>query len=375
MKHTIFLTKQCNLACEYCYIQKNGELLSLAMAEQIINFIFQYTPAEENIELGLFGGEPLLAFDLLQQVVAKVVQHPLYREDRVTFRVVSNGTVFSEEIAAFFDRYSIGLGISCDGPPAVQDRFRRFKNGQGSSAIVEKNLRQTLQWFPLLPVNAVYSSETFRFLPETIDYLCTLGVRNIHLNPNIASAWSVQDGAELGPIYAQIAQKYLEFYIQGEPRYISLIDSKIAVILRGGYQAGEKCSMGTGELAYAPSGNIYPCERLVGGDDGGMHCLGNVQAGGPLQPVRCNGQIGIVQNAECQSCALQAYCMNWCGCTNYFATGEYNRVNHLTCASEKAAIRAALGVIEKTGDMGISFPDHLAGTPLMSIIGEVSGSS
>ncbi len=129
--------------------------------------------------------------------------------------------------------------------------------------------------------------------------------------------------------------------------------------------------MGKGELAYAPSGNIYPCERLVQGDDGGAHCLGNVQDGA-VQPVQCNGQIGVVENAECQSCALKDFCMNWCGCTNYFATGEYNRVNHLTCASEKAAIRAALGVIEKTGEAGIDFSDHLAGTPLMSIIGEVS---
>jgi len=346
-------------------------MLSPETGERIIDFIFQHTPEGEDIDLGFFGGEPLLAFDLLRELVEKVVQHPLYSEAKVAFRVVSNGTLFSEDIAAFFDQHSIGLGISCDGPAAVQDRFRRFKSGQGSSATVEKNLRRALQWFPLLPVNAVYSAETFRSLPATVDYLCGLGVKNIHLNPNICSDWTAQDGEELGAVYARIAQTYLDFYKQGEPRYISLLDSKIAVILRGGYQDGEKCSMGKRELAYAPSGNIYPCERLVGGDDGGKHCLGNVQDGA-VQPVRCKGQIGVVQNAECQSCALQDFCMNWCGCTNYHATGEYNRVNHLTCASEKAAIRAALWVIKETGKAEINFSDHLAGTPLMSIIGEIS---
>jgi len=371
LKHTLFLTQQCNLACDYCYIQKKGATLSLETAERIIEFIFHHTPDDEKIDLGFFGGEPLLEFGLLQKVVEKTVQHPLYSEDRVAFRAVSNGTIFSEEIAGFFDRYSIGLGISCDGSPAVQDRFRRFKNGQGSAETVEKNLKQALEWFPLLPVNAVYSAETCSSLPETIDYLCDLGVKNIHLNPNISSDWSVEDAESLAAIYVQIAEKYLDFYIQGEPRYISLIDSKIAVVLRGGYQAGEKCSMGKGEFAYAPSGNIYPCERLVEGDDGGVHCLGNVRDGS-IQPVQCNGQVGVVENAECRSCALKDFCMNWCGCTNYFATGEYNRVNHLTCASEKAAIRVALGVIEKTGEAGIDFSDHLAGTPLMSIIGEVS---
>ncbi|MCI5211536.1 MAG: radical SAM protein [Candidatus Electrothrix sp. ATG2] len=314
----------------------------------------------------------MLEFNLLQKITEQTVAHPFYADHEVTFRVVSNGTVFSEEIADFFDEYAIGLGISCDGPPAVQDRFRQFRNGRASSQTVEKNLKQALQWFPLLPVNAVYSAETFRSLPETIDYFCDLGVKNIHLNPNISSDWRVEDGEALGEIYAEIARKYLDLYLQGEPRYISLIDSKIAVILRGGYQAGEKCSMGIGEFAYAPSGNIYPCERLVAGDDGGVHCLGNVR-NNFVRPVQCKGQLGVVQNAECQSCALKDYCMNWCGCSNYFASGEYNRVNHLTCASEKAAIRAALGVIEQTGKTGIiDFSDHLAGTPLMSIIGEVS---
>lgn len=371
MKHTLFLTQCCNFSCHYCYIHKKSAVISLGLAEKIIDFIFKITPQGEAINLAFFGGEPLLEFELLKKITEKVIQHKLYDNYKVSLSIVSNGTIFSKDIEKFFDKYSIGLCISCDGPPSVQDRFRKFKNGEGSSKTVEKNLRQALQWFPLLPVNAVYSAETFRQLPETIDYLCGLGVRNIHLNPNISSNWTVQDGEELGKIYAQIAQKYLDFYIQEEPRYISLIDSKIAVLLRGGYQSGEKCHMGNGEFAYAPSGNIYPCERLVGGDDGGLHCLGNVQDGF-IRPVKCSGQVGIVQNVSCQSCTLNSFCMNWCGCTNYFATGEYNRVNHFICASEKAAIRAALWVIEKTGEMGINFSEHLAGTPLMSIIGEVS---
>ncbi len=129
--------------------------------------------------------------------------------------------------------------------------------------------------------------------------------------------------------------------------------------------------MGKGELAYAPSGNIYPCERLVAGDDGGVHCIGNIMNNAIL-PVKCDGHLGIATNIECHSCSLKDYCMNWCGCTNYFSTGKYNQVNHLICASEKAAIQAAVGVIEKTRDSGISFSEHLSGTPLMSIIGEVT---
>ena len=368
MKHTIFLTQRCNLACRYCYIQKQEKTLSLDKADEIIQFIFKHTPAGEKVDIGFFGGEPLLEFDLLKKITEKIIRHSSYRENNVILNVVSNGTLFSDDIAAFLKEQSIGLGISCDGLPAVQNKTRPFKNGKGSSQIVEQNILKALRWFPLMPVNAVYSADTLPFLPETVDYLSGLGIRNIYLNQDISSKWTERDAGLLADIYTQIARKYLVFYLQGKPQYISLIDSKIAVVLRGGYKTKEKCSMGKGELAYATSGNIYPCERLVEGDVGGIHCLGNVKNDTVL-PVKCAaGAVGIVQNTECQKCSLREYCMNWCGCTNYFATGSYNRVNHFICASEKAAIQAALMVIEEAGKNGISFSEHLAGTPLMSIM-------
>ena len=371
MKHTLFITQRCNLACRYCYIQKKNITLSLEMAEKIIDFIFEHTPENETVDIGFFGGEPLLEFYLLKDIAEIVINHPSYSADRVVLRLVSNGTLFSDEVAGFLDEYSIGFGISCDGPQFVHNKSRIFKNGKGTSKVVEENIKHALQWFPIMPVNAVYSTETVKYLPETIEYLSGLGVKNIHLNPDISSKWSIEDTACLEDIYAQIGQQYIDFYMEGDPRYISLIDSKITVILRGGYRPDEKCSMGKGELAYAPSGNIYPCERLVAGDDGDLHCLGNI-ARDTILSVKCEGPVGVATNIECHSCSLKEYCMNWCGCTNYFSTGKYNQVNHLICASEKAAIQTAVGVIEKTRESGISFSEHLSGTPLMSIIGEVS---
>jgi uncharacterized protein len=62
MKYTLFLTHRCNLACEYCYVSKNSDRMSLETAAKIIDFAFRNTPAAEEIELGFFGGEPLLEF-------------------------------------------------------------------------------------------------------------------------------------------------------------------------------------------------------------------------------------------------------------------------------------------------------------------------
>lgn len=369
VEFTIFLTQRCNLACKYCYVKKKPATLSLARAEKIVDFIFAKSGKEASIDIGFFGGEPLLEFELMKEVTRMIVDHKEYDANRVVMRVVSNGTIFTEEIAEFLKIYNIGLGISFDGLPAIHDKNRPFKNGTGSADIVEKNLDMALEWFPLMPVNAVFDNTTFQHLSEMVDYLSGLGVRNIHLNPDVSSAWTPEKCVELDEVYSQLGKKYFQYYLDNNPHYISLIDSKVTVLLREGYRPDEKCSMGKGELAFATSGNIYPCERLVGGDTGGQHCIGHIDDD-DFKPFDCRKTIGILPPNTCNDCSLEKFCMHWCGCTNFFATGDYNQMNYFLCHSEKAAIKAALEVIEATTDAGISFPNHLQGTPLMSIIGE-----
>jgi uncharacterized protein len=173
----------------------------------------------------------------------------------------------------------------------------------------------------------------------------------------------------LPQVYNAIGEKYIEFYNNGVPRYISLIDGKIAVILRGGYKPLERCRMGKGEFAFAPSGNVYLCERLIGSDEGKEHCLGNINNGG-IHGKACQEISGAAINKECLTCGLKDYCMNWCGCTNYHSTGNYNMVSPFMCASEKAAINAAFEVIQSMAGNGLDLSHHLSGTPLMNAIAE-----
>jgi uncharacterized protein len=220
----------------------------------------------------------------------------------------------------------------------------------------------------LIPVNAVYSPENLQYLPDVVDYLSSLGIKNIYLNPNISACWTKREVDMLTVIYGTIGMKYMDFYCQGKPRFINLIDNKIVVILRGGYKPLERCRMGNGEFAFAPSGNIYPCERLIGQDDGIAHCIGNINNG--FIPRGTCKTISAI-NMECQTCGLREYCMNWCGCTNYFSTGKYDAVGPFICASEKVAISIAFHVIQQMRENWQNLSDHIAGTPLMNAIGEV----
>ena len=369
MKYTLAITQECNLACTYCYVGKRPLTMPLETAAKIVDFMYRVTPKDESIDIGFFGGEPLLRLGLILEIVELVKCHEKYASHNVLFSVVSNGTIFNEVVARELARHAIRLCVSCDGYPEIQDASRRFPDGRGSSGEVRASILQALEYFPFMPVNAVYRPETLAALPSVVGYFAGIGVRNIYLNPDITAKWSEADALKLPEIYNQVGEHYLASYRAGKPLHISLIDSKIVVMLRGGYKPEERCRMGKAEFAFSPSGHVYPCERLMGGGDGGVHCLGNINDGAALHG-RCGYDPGNSGQELCKSCSLSPYCMSWCGCTNYFASGDYHLPGAFLCASERAAIGTAYNVFETLGREGFTFSDHLEGSPLMSIIAE-----
>lgn len=177
-KFTLCLTHQCNLRCTYCYVDKRPGRMSIGVAEKIVESIFGVSSADEGIDIGFFGGKPLLEFDLLREIVGLIERHPGFDRKRVTLSVVTNGTVFSDDIAGYLAEHGIVLCLSCDGPPHVQDRFRSHRNGRGSSSEVLGTIAIALKRLPLVLVNSVYRPETLDELPATVGFLSALGGRH-----------------------------------------------------------------------------------------------------------------------------------------------------------------------------------------------------
>ena len=364
MKYILCITQKCNLTCKYCYIVKRKGRMSFSVARKIVDFMYTNTPYNERIDIGFFGGEPLLEFGLIKAITEMIEDHPQFNHDRVELAIVTNGTIFSNAIADFVNEHEMIFGISCDGPPLVQDAFRSFPGGKASSNVVEKTIERARQAIPTVLVNAVFHPRTFLYLPQVVEYFSSFGLKQIHLNPDYSAPWSQKDMESLPDIYDQIAQHYIAYYIQGTPHFINLIDNKIAVILRGGYESIERCRMGKGEFAFSPEGNIYPCERLVGDGTQNSHCIGDIDNGLNIARLSCNMVPDQTINTECLSCSLNQYCMNWCGCSNYMSTGYYNQVNQFLCISEKAIIQAALNAFQTLEEkLGPTFVDHLSGHP------------
>ncbi len=363
MKFTLCITRRCNLACTYCYVGKEQASMPLSVAGAAVNFIFSYAAGEDHIDIGLFGGEPLLEFDLLKAVTALIEGHPGFSRQRVSLAVVTNGTLFSEEIADFLAEHNIGFCLSCDGPPKVQNAHRCFISGSATSSIVERTISEAMRRFRCVLVNAVYRPDTIESLPEVVRYFASLNLKRIYLNPDFTAPWTQDDARKLAGIYDKVASLYIDFHLQDNPRFVSLIDGKITVLLRGGYQPGERCSMGRREMAFTPEGSIYSCERLIGASGSDRHRIGHLATGLDFSGQKCCMSSGPPVNAECLDCGFKDYCINWCGCSNFFMTGLYNRVGPFLCASEKAAIQAAFRAFTLLEErLGPTFVEHVAGS-------------
>ncbi len=318
--------------------------MPLQKAIEVVDFIFRNNPPEEKLCVNFSGGEPMLEFDLVKKITEIIEQHPYYDPLKVEISITTNGTVFSSETEKFLLAHNMQFCISCDGPPHVHDMFRSFPNQEGSSPIVERTLTRANEAFANISVHAVYHPKTVQYLPLVVEYFSSMGIRKIHLSSDLSAPWTRKDADLLSHVYPRIADWYIEFALKRKPLYISIIDGKMAAFAKGGYRSGEKCRLGETGLAFAPSGNIYPCERLIGSDSGQDHCIGNIDGGIQVERISHRKKPQFSTDTDCIFCELKDYCMNWCSCSNYFSSGYYNRVGPFLCASEKTAIKTAFDV-------------------------------
>lgn len=359
MKVTLSLTHNCNLSCKYCYSgRKFKKNMSLVTAQKIVDFAMNITPHEQRIEFCFFGGEPFLCFDLMKEIVSYIRKKERETGKLVSLNVTSNGTLISQSIIDFLKEGGVDLCISIDGTAHVHDLNRCYSDGGGCFQDVVRHLHEAIEQLNYVQVNAVYGPDTIDYLPETVSFFTPLGISTIHLNPNICAIWPEESYLKFRKIYAQIANYYIHSYQSGQECAINLIDSKIILFLKGGYEATDVCGMGETEWGFAPSGNIFPCERFIGEDDANsLFCLGNVHTGLDHERLSSLLKQRGNSNKECKTCVLCKYCMNWCGCTNFYMTGQTDLAGPVLCESEKAVIEAAKYVFITLKDNEL-FLDH-----------------
>ncbi|WP_428739318.1 radical SAM protein [Sulfurimonas sp.] len=357
MKISLSVTHDCNLRCEYCYAgEKSSCTMDIETAKKIIDFIILITPPKEDLSIGFFGGEPLMELGLIDEIIeyiyTKNLPHP------ISFSITTNGTLLNSSAIDLIKKHGINISVSIDGPQDIHDKFRKDKYGNGTFNRISKNIKNLANHIEYFQVNSVFTPLTIKRLDETVRFLIDNELYRIHLNPDVSIEWGEESFDDIADGYQNIADTYIEMFNQGQEIAINLLDSKLILFFKGGYEERDKCGMGETEFGFAPSGNVYPCERLIGDDTDEQMNMGNVHTGVNLLHRCVIGRKEANENEECKECELQKYCMNWCGCTNYHMTGSASKASAMMCYSERHAIKAAKYVFESLQDNEL-FAQHM----------------
>jgi len=337
---TLCLTHDCNLACAYCYAgPKRPAPMSRDTAAAALELAFEQLRSGK-MQLSFFGGEPLLEWDTLTWATGRARRRAEADGVELQLTVTTNGVHLTDERADWLADRQVAVGVSIDGDRESHDRTRPGRGGGSSFDLSMAGLLRAVARNPNAEaIFVVDPSNVDRVLAGT-RFLADQGVRCISLNPNFYTDWSEERLAEWERQYALVADLFVDRFRAGEDLFVNFVDGKILTRLKEGFSCADRCSFGEGEIAVAPSGRIYPCERLVGGDTGEL-AIGHVDTGfdelARLSLIARRGN----HEPDCAECALRERCMNWCGCINHATTGAIDRVSALVCFHEQLCIREA----------------------------------
>jgi uncharacterized protein len=314
-----------------------------------INRGFASLSSGGELDLSFFGGEPLLEPNLILDCMAYAREQAQLAGEKVRFNLTTNGTVTSPEAWRVMLTDDLDLAVSFDGTPEVHDRHRRFVGGLGSSSSVEQTLRQLIDNGRKVRVNMVVRPDGLGALADGLIYLHGLGIRQVDLSLDLWTVWTAGDGRRLEEALVEAARLWRAWL----PEFsLNLFDAKIGAFAALPAACDDtRCGFGDGEVAVAPSGRLYPCERLIGEDraDHPLRLPGHALVGQDFLRFEV---APIKKNSACSGCMLRSACDTDCRCSNFIRTGNVDRADGLLCIFNKAAARAVSEVFDQEQETG-----------------------
>ncbi len=344
MNALVHLTHDCNLRCPYCFTgDKQAREMTPETARQTAEMVVAYAKEHgQRAVFSFFGGEPMMAFDVLREMVLHAEKIAVEQGVTALFRMNTNGMLIKEEHLAFFEEHDLIFILSVDGNKAMHDRGRVTASGAGSFDVVAKKLPRFLEHNPGMMVSVVITPENVVDAADGIAWLFDAGFRYMIVKPDVTQAWSRENVAELDRQYQRVADDYLERARRGEDLYLNLLDDKWINHVKGAEGISIRCDVGSSQLSIAPSGNIYPCVRWVKEDDDTVPRLGDVWRG--LFPAEL-AKIRAEAAAPKQPCGGCSYndgrCANECACEHYSATGRIDTPAPALCEHERVMVPIA----------------------------------
>ena len=346
----IHITHDCNLACKYCFAGE-GEyhgsraLMSVETGKKALDFLVANSGNRTNLEVDFFGGEPLMNWETVKELVAygRSLEKPFQKKFR--FTLTTNGVLLDETIEEFLNREMSNVVLSIDGRKQVHDSMRPTKNGKGSYDLIVPKFQHLAQSRGQTNyyVRGTYTHHNLDF-SEDVLALADLGFTQISVEPVVAPesedyAIREEDLPKLFDEYDRLARELLKRRQEGRPVnfFHFMID------LEGGPCVAKRlsgCGSGTEYLSVTPWGDLYPCHQFVGQE---QLLMGNLEDGIVRSDIQnefkcCN----VYAKPECQDCFAKFYCSGGCAANAYHFTGKITGNYRIGCELQRKRVECAI---------------------------------
>ncbi len=346
----LHIAHDCNLACKYCFAgegEYHGDrsLMSYEVGKKALDFLIENSGSRVNLEVDFFGGEPLMNFRVVRELVAYGRSRERECNKKFRFTLTTNGVLLDDEVMEFANREMSNVVLSIDGRREVHDRMRPTRNGKGSyDLIIDKfkkmaESRHQTNYY----VRGTFTHYNLDFSKDVL-HLADEGFEQISMEPVVAQpsepyAIREEDLPELLKEYDKLAKEMVERKKAGKgfQFFHFMID------LTGGpclYKRLSGCGSGTEYLAVTPWGDLYPCHQFVGME---QFKLGNVDTGVTNTEVvdefkLCN----VYAKEKCKDCFARFYCSGGCAANSYNFHGNLLEAYDVGCELERKRVECAL---------------------------------
>ena len=346
----LHIAHDCNLACQYCFAEE-GEyhgrraLMSFEVGKKALDFLIANSGNRRNLEVDFFGGEPLMNWQVVKDLVAYGREQEKLHDKKFRFTLTTNGVLLNDEVMEFCNREMGNVVLSIDGRKDVQDKMRPFRKGAGSYDLIVPKFQQFAE---SRHQDKYYVRGTFTHynldFSEDVLHLADLGFKQISVEPVVAEpkepyAIREEDLPKLFEEYDKLAVEMIRRHKSGEDFnfFHFMID------LEGGPCVAKRlsgCGSGTEYLAVTPWGDFYPCHQFVGNE---KFLLGNVDEGILNTDIRdefkcCN----VYAKEKCRKCFARFYCSGGCAANAYNFSGDICGAYDIGCELQKKRIECAI---------------------------------
>jgi uncharacterized protein len=348
----LHIAHTCNLNCSYCFASQgkyNGEraVMSFEVGKQALDFLVAISGTRRNLEVDFFGGEPLMNFQVVKDLVAYARSIEKEHNKNFRFTLTTNGMLVDDDVIEFANRECHNVVLSLDGRKEIHDRYRVDYAGKGSW---ERIVPKFQKFVEARGGKGYYMRGTFThanpdFLND-IRQMLDLGFTELSMEPVVCAPGDPSELTEDDKIivmdqYEKLAELMLQRDKEGRPFtfYHYMID------LKGGpciYKRISGCGSGTEYMAVTPWGDLYPCHQFVGDE---KFLLGNIWDGVHNAAIQdeflsCN----VYSRPECHDCWAKLYCSGGCAANAYHSTGSVKGVYKYGCDLFRKRMECAIMV-------------------------------